>query len=252
MLTTTMESKVYLIGIGTGNPLDLTPRAVEAISDAQVVIGHYFSIGLIENRLTGKQVISGSMSPLERSASAVDYAIKGFKVAVIAIGDPGIYAIASTFLSYLKENDLNIPLEIVPGITTASSAAARLGSPLGHDFAVVSLADQAGRWQDTLRRVKAVSRADFVLVIYNPLGKLGNSRLVEICNVLLSSRPPDTPVGLVGNAGQKDEDLRITILEKLPREKIAKDTLIITGNSKTYIYKGWMVTPRPYQPGLGY
>jgi precorrin-3B C17-methyltransferase len=172
-----MKGKVYLIGIGSGNAQDITPRAVKIIKEAQVIIGHRNSLDSLKGLNPGGQMIDCPMSPLERSAAAVEAARGGSTVAIVSSGDPGIYAIGSTFFNYLQQQGLDLDVEVVPGITAASDAASLLGAPLGNDFAVVSLADQAGDWQTALQRIVAAAQADFVLVIYNPLGKIGLTRL---------------------------------------------------------------------------
>jgi len=249
---THMKGKVYLVGIGTGNPVDLTPRAREAILGAGVIIGHEASLASVAGLLEGKQVLGTISSPIQRSSAAIGFARDGETVAIVSTGDPGIYAIAATFFSYLKENHITARVEIVAGITTATSAAALLGSPLGNDFAVISLADQAGSWQATRCRIERAASAGFVIVLYNPLGKIGTSRLEELAGILSVFRQSATPVGLVRNAGSGKETVKIVCLSGLSSSDIDNDTLVIIGNSETYLYDGWMVTPRAYQPGLGY
>lgn len=252
MLTVYMIGKVYLIGIGTGCPDEVTPRAKNAITLAGVVIGHGFSLDMIRPLLDGKKVIGQGMNPLERSSAAVEHCLKGETVAIISSGDPGIYAIASTFFGFLKQAEITVPVEVIPGLTTSTSAAARLGSPLGNDFAVISLADQAGCWSSTLERLKQAAACDFVLVLYNPLGKLGRERFLAACRTLEELRYPYTVVGVVSGAGSEYESAEITTLELLCKASITGDSLVIIGNSATFIYDNWMVTPRAYQPGLGY
>lgn len=249
---TNMTGKVYLVGIGTGSAGDLTPRARDAITEAGVVIGHEASLKAIAGLTGSKRMPGGLSSPLERSRAAVDCARRGETAAIISAGDPGVYAIAATFFNYLKENSITVKVEIIPGITTATSAAALLGSPLGNDFAVISLADQAGRWPATRCRIEQAASADFVIVLYNPLGKLGPRRLEELADILGVFRQPATPVGLVRHAGGEKEAVRVACLSELSVSGIDNDTLVIIGNSSTYVYDGWMVTPRAYQPGLGY
>ncbi|MBN1369243.1 MAG: precorrin-3B C(17)-methyltransferase [Dehalococcoidaceae bacterium] len=247
-----MKGKVYLVGIGTGNPADLTPRAKDTLLAAGIIIGHEASLKSVAGLLGGKRVVGGTLSPVERSSIAVDFAEEGETVAIISSGDPGVYAIAATFFNYLKENNIAISVEIVAGITTASSAAALLGSPLGNDFAVISLADQASRWQATRCRIEQAVSGDFVIVLYNPLGKIGPGRLEELLGILNLFRQPATPVGLVRGAGCEKEYVKVVRLCELKPSDIDNDTLVIVGNSETYVYDGWMVTPRAYQPGLGY
>lgn len=68
------------------------------------------------------------------------------KVALICSGDAGIYGMASLMLEIGKLYDDCI-IEVIPGITAASSGAAVLGAPLNHDFCVISLSDLLTPWE---------------------------------------------------------------------------------------------------------
>ena len=183
-----MNGKVYLVGIGSGNRDDMTYGAAAALKKAEVIIGQKSCIDLLWKSVVGKEVIAADMSPVERSKTAVDIALTGRDAAIVSTGDSGIYAIASTFFGYLKDKNIALDVDVVPGLTLAGIAAARLGSPLGHDFAVISLADQATGWESIKKRLKAAAEADFVTVLYNPVGKLGYQRLKEAVSILLEKR----------------------------------------------------------------
>lgn len=192
------------------------------------------------------------MTPVERAEVAVKKAIAGRDVAVVSTGDTGIYAIASTFFSYLKDRGIELEVETIPGVTLASAAAALLGSPLGHDFAVISLADLATQWSSIKRRLVSAAESDFVLVVYNPIGKVGGKRVKEAIGMLLNYRPATTPVGIVTSATTEQEKVTITTLAGVSAHDIDTDTIVIIGNSQTYIFNGKMVTPRGYIKGIGY
>ena len=230
----------------------MTPRARDRLKEVSVVIGHQASLELVSELIAGKETISREMSPVERAELAVARAGEGKEVAVVSTGDPGIYAIASTFFSYLKENGLTVRVEVIPGITVASAAAASLGSPLGHDFAVISLADLATDQSDIKKRLEAAARADFVIVLYNPIGKVGDVRIKEAITILLTHRKATTPVGIAIKATTEQERIEITTLGEISAGSIDTDALVIIGNSETFVYNGRMVTPRGYQKGIGY
>jgi len=247
-----MNGKIYLIGLGPGREDCITPQALEALARSQAVIGHKEAFRLLSGRLEGKEVIVDAMSPVKRSRLAAGMAGEGRVVAVLSSGHPGIYAIAGTLLSYLKRRRLKMEVTVIPGMTLADYAAAVLGSPLGADFAVISLADQAGSWSSTRNRMKQALAADFVLVIYNPLGKLGARRMRAVIKHAFACRLPSTAVGMVTDAGQAAELVSITTLGALSMDDIKIDSLLIIGSSKTFIYADKMITPRPYREGVGY
>ena len=103
----------------------------------------------------------------ERCRLAFEEAKKGKKVALICSGDAGIYGMASLMYE-IGKNYPDIELEVIPGITAASSGAAVLGAPLNHDFCVISLSDLLTPWEKIEKRLIAAAEGDFAMAIYNP------------------------------------------------------------------------------------
>ncbi len=240
------------MGTGPGDSASMTLRANKTLKNVNVAIGHKECLDVLWKALIGKEIIAEKMTPRQRAETAVAKALEGKDVAIVSSGDTGIYAIASTFFSYLKDNAIEIEVEVVPGVTVASAAAALLGAPLGHDFAVISLADQATEWQSTKGRLQAAAEADFAVVLYNPIGKLGNERLRETAAILLGLRQADTPVGIVSAITMPEQRVSVISLGELKDCAVEKDSCIIIGNRQTFVYKGRMVTPRGYIEGVGY
>jgi precorrin-3B C17-methyltransferase len=247
-----MSAKVYLVGIGPGQADLITPEATEAIGRAQIIIGHPECMALVEALTRGKEIVSDRRSPVERSQLVVEKAQAGKNVVIISSGDPGVYAIAATFLDYLKTNDIEMDVSIIPGVGMGGYAAARLGAPLGNDFASITLTDQGTPWSDIRKRLEAAASADFVIAIYNPFGKLGPARLIEAMHILSLSRKPQTPVGMLSEAATPREKKLITTLGELSIASMPADTILIIGNSQSYVYEGRMITPRHYRQGVGY
>ena len=247
-----MDGKIYLVGVGPGSQDNIIPRATKVLKNVKVVIGHKDCLDILWKYVIGKEVIVAKMTPVERAAMAVEKARQGRDVAVVSSGDIGIYAFASTFFSYIRDKGLKLKAEIIPGVTVASAAAALLGSPLGRDFATISLADQATEWSNIKKRLVSAAESDFVIILYNPIGKVGGKRMAEAIRILLKHRQAATPVGIVTSATTGQEKVTITTLGEVPVKEIEIDSIIIVGDSETYIYNGRMVTPRGYVDGLGY
>jgi precorrin-3B C17-methyltransferase len=139
-----------------------------------------------------------------------------------------------------------VPIEIVPGVTAASAAAAALGAPLMLDFAVISLSDLLVSWEVIRRRLEAVAAADLVVALYNPRSKTRVKQLNEAVTIFRAVRPGHTPVGIVTAAGQSEPSVIVTDLDHLPEEKVNMRTIVMIGNSSTRRIDHWLVAARGY------
>ena len=165
-----MKGTIYLVGIGPGDDVHLTPEASQLLHKSPVVIGNKHTLSQVRRLIPqNADFLEISHGPLERSRAAAEKAEAGHDVAIVSPGHPGVYAIASTLMSFLRDNNQDIKVKVIPGLTLADYVAARLGSPLGADYAVISLADRAGSWSDIKKRLRHVIKADMVVVIYNPV-----------------------------------------------------------------------------------
>src|SRR5207237_10075652 len=128
---------------------------------------------------------------------AVERLRAGRTVCVISSGDPGIYAMAGLVLECVTAADAALldDVVIVPGVSAVNAAAALLGAPLGHDFAVVSLSDLLTPWDAIERRLRAAAEAHFVLAILNPKSRRRDWQYARAQEILAEFRPPETPVG---------------------------------------------------------
>ena len=63
---------------------------------------------------------------------------------------------------------------------------------------------------------------------------------------MLKYRSPDTPVGIVSNASREKEQKVISTLNDFTKEEINMFSLVIIGNSHTYVNDVYMITPRGY------
>ncbi len=241
--------KIFVVGIGPGRLDEMTPKARAAIEEAQVVAGYNTYIRLIEKILGGKKIIGRAMmQEIERAHLAIEEAAKDQTVAVISSGDAGVYGMAGLVLELI----LNLPeenrpqFEIVAGVSAVNAAAAILGAPLMHDFAIISLSDLMTPWELIKKRVRSAAESDFVIALYNPKSKRRN-RLEEVQKILLGLREKNTPVGIVTNATRPNQEKIISTLENFIREEINMSSLVIVGNSQTFVKAGFMITPRGYK-----
>lgn len=242
------RGKVIVAGIGPGNLDMMAPAVLEAIQGADVVMGYQTYIDLIQPVLSDQQVIqSGMRKEVERCQEAVALAEEGKTVVLVSSGDPGIYGMAGILLEIKEERNSAIDTEVLPGITAVSAAAASLGAPLMHDFAIISLSDLLTDWEVIKKRVRHASEGDFVIALYNPKSQGRISQIEEAVEIISQYRRADTPVGIVKNAKRAGEQVTISTLAEMLKEDIDMTTVVIIGNSNTYAVNGKMITPRGYR-----
>lgn len=240
-------SWIKSVGIGPGNINDMTTRALEAIRECDVIVGYKTYVDLIKDIAEEKEIISSGMrSEINRCVKALELAKEGKKVCVISSGDSGIYGMAGLLLELNKQEPI-VDIEIIPGISAVNSVAAVLGAPLMNDFAVISLSDYLTPWKTIEKRLDMAAKGDFVIAIYNPKSKTRKMHINRAVEIILESRSKNTPVGIVKNASRKGEHKVITNLDNMLNYEIDMTTLIIIGNSKTFVRNGKMITPRGYK-----
>jgi precorrin-3B C17-methyltransferase len=236
---------VYVVGLGPGSPGLLTPDASAALAAADTVVGYRGYLEPIAPMLAGKMIIGRELGEeVERARIALGMAEEGQIVALVSSGDAGIYGMGGVVWELAARGESSAEIVVVPGITAACSAAARLGAPLAHDWACVSLSDLLTPWEVLVRRVDAAARADFVLVFYNPASRTRDWQLPEAARRILRHRSPETPVGLVENAYRPGERSEVIRLGALADRKVSMFTTVIVGNARTFVARGKMITPR--------
>src|SRR4051812_42273965 len=189
--------KLFVVGLGPGSSGLLAPDAARAIASADAVVGYRYYLDLIAELLVGKEVVGRELGEeVERARLALELAERGRTVALVSSGDAGVYGMGGVAWELASDRAGPVQIEVVPGVTAANSAAARLGAPLAHDWACVSLSDLLTPWEVIARRIEAAGAADFVLAVYNPGSGTRDWQLSALAEILLRHRDPATPVGL--------------------------------------------------------
>lgn len=243
------SGSLAVIGIGPGHVEEMTPRALKAIQDADCIVGYHTYLALIAPLIEGKETVgTGMMQEVDRCQQAIEKACTGKKTAVISSGDPGVYGMAGLILELVQKlpEDKRPPVEIIAGLSAVNAAAAILGAPLMHDFAVISLSDLMTPWEVIKKRAACAADGDFVIALYNPKSHKRVTHLQEIQQIVLQYRPASTPVGIVRKAGRDNQSMTLSTLSKLHEEDVDMQSLVIIGNSRTYIAGDRMITPRGY------
>ncbi len=243
---------LYIVGIGPGDYSLATHRAAEVLRGVDCIVGYEGYVDLVRSWLPDQSYVPSAISfEAERAQDAVARALRGETVALIGSGDAGVYGLAGLALQILAERDaISLTVEVVPGVTAATAAAALLGAPLGHDFAVISLSDLLTPWESIRRRIVAAAEADFVTVLYNPASQKRRHQLREARDIFLQHRAAATPVGLVTQAYRSGQQVAISTLGTFDTETAGMLSTVVIGNSTTFLWRDRLITPRGY-PGSG-
>ena len=240
--------KIIIAGIGPGSKEDITPAVLEAVRGADVIVGYKYYFQFIEPYVKdGCECIdTGMKKERERAEQAFLLAEQGKTVVVISSGDAGIYGMAPLIYEMKNATLSNVEIETLPGISAFQKAASLLGAPIGHDLCIISLSDLMTPWEVIERRIKAAAVGDFVTAVYNPKSHGRYWQLYRLQELFLKYRSGETPVGYVRQAGREEQEIKVTTLAAFDPEDVDMFTVIIIGNSQSYIADGKFITPRGY------
>ena len=243
-------SKIYVVGIGSGDKENMTVKAVHAIEQSDIIIGYSKYIELVQKEFPQKEFIASSMKEeVERCELTIQMAEeKNCMISLISSGDSGIYGMASVLLETANKQKSDVEIEIIPGVTSAVFSAALLGAPIAHDFAVISLSDLLTSWELIEKRIEMAAKGDFVICFYNPKSKKRKEYVNLAIDILLQYKEKNTPVGIVKNAGREEQSIYICMLQDLKEKtnEIDMFSTIIVGNSQSYVIGNRIITPRGY------
>lgn len=244
-----MTGKLYVIGTGPGGPQQMTPEAVEAVSNSVDFFGYGPYLDRLSLRVDQNRIASDNREELDRARAALTRAASGAKVCVVSGGDPGVFAMAAAICEAVDigpQEWRDIDIEVVPGVTAMLAVAARIGAPLGHDFCAISLSDNLKPWDVITHRLKLVAEAGLVMAFYNPISKARPWQLGEAFDILRTVLPGETPVIFGRAAGRPDERMLVMPLRDADATKADMATCVIVGSPETRII------PRPGKPDLVY
>lgn len=187
-------ARLAVIGIGPGGRDYITPAALRAVAEAEVLVGGERQLALFNLHRGETFIIRNNLNEMVEFIKA---RIKGKKVAVLASGDPGMFGI----LSYLKRHFESGELFVVPGISTVQYACAVLAIPW-HDAVAVST-----HGRDRQEFIEAARREGKVVVLAGP-----------------AEPPPELARALV-EAGVGDKTVFVCSDLSYPNEEVKSFTL---------------------------
>lgn len=238
---------IYVIGTGPGEFDGITPKALNALNECEIISGYSRYIELIRSYFPEKKFLSYSMrQEVKRCHDALELSRENKNIALISGGDSGVYGMAGLMLEVASGSGEEI--RIIPGITAANSCAAILGAPLMNDYATISLSDLLTDWQIIEKRIICACEGDFVICIYNPASNHRPDNFIRACEIMIhSGKNKNTPAGYVRNIGRENEFSKVTTLGEIMNDEIDMLCTVIIGNAKSYISDGKIITPRGYE-----
>ena len=248
--------KIIVAGIGPGSKEDITPAVLEAVRQADCIVGYKYYFQFVEAYVKeGCECIdTGMKKERERAEEAFRLAEQGKTVVVISSGDAGLYGMAPLVYEMQRErcsvdgDSVAVSIEVLPGISAFQKAASLLGAPIGHDLCIISLSDLMTPWEVIERRIKCAADGDFVTAIYNPKSHGRYWQLYRLVELFLKVRSADTPVGYVRQAGREEQEIKITTLGAFDPEDIDMFTVILIGNSQSYQWQPLSNSPDGERP----
>ncbi|QRM32426.1 siroheme synthase CysG [Microvirga sp. VF16] len=215
--------EVVIVGAGPGDPELLTLKAMRELQAADVIVyDRLVTPGILElarreaRRVhVGKEGHGASCRQDDINALIVDLALAGERVVRLKGGDPAIFGRTGEEVAACR--DAGVPVRIVPGITTASAAAASLNASLTHrDHAqrvqFVTAHDRHGGLPENLN-IGALADPQATTVIY--MGRRTASKLAT--RLIENGLPPETPVVALSNVSRDDQKSSHTTIGNVAR-----------------------------------
>ncbi|GAB5901955.1 MULTISPECIES: precorrin-2 C(20)-methyltransferase [Mycobacteroides] len=229
---TAQDGMVTVVGLGPGHHDWTTTEVRHELALATDLIGYGPYLDRIPARDGQVRHASDNRDEPARAELSFKLAAGGRRVAVVSSGDPGVFAMAAAVMEEARAWP-DVTVRVLPAMTAAQAVASRVGAPLGHDYAVISLSDRLKPWQVIESRLRAAAAADLVLAVYNPASKSRTWQVASMRDVLLEHRDPATPVVLGRDVGGAGESVRVTTLGDLDPSAVDMRTLLIIGSSQT-------------------
>jgi uroporphyrin-III C-methyltransferase len=239
-MTGTTTGFVTFVSAGPGDPDLLTVKAVKALAAADAVLFDDLSSGpILALARPGADMVgvgkrAGRASPKQDHVSRllVDYALTGAHVVRLKSGDSGIFGRLEEELTAVRA--AGIACEIIPGVTSASAAAAAAGIPLtrrthAQRVQFITAADVTGNLPPGLN-MAALADPQATTVIY-----MGKRTFPALAKALIAhGLPPDTPALLAESVSTPDQVLhRSTVAAlsaTLAQDRSPLPGLILVGN----------------------
>ena len=212
------EGRLYLVGIGPGDPELMTCKAVRILEDTAIWVvpkarengvSSALKIASAMVDIKGKEVLElrFPMKKIrleqehdpevvqgwqEAAAAVLSYLDQGHDVAFPTLGDASLYSTSFYLLNTLQELRQEVPITVIPGITAMSACSAQIRTPLGLGDDVLSVVPAAfddARLRDILLTADAVvlmkvfRRLPRIIELLDELGLTDKAVIIERCGM---------------------------------------------------------------------
>jgi uroporphyrin-III C-methyltransferase len=215
-----MTGQVFLVGAGPGDPELITVRGARLLAGADVVVyDRLVAPALLdlapahaERIYVGKEPGRSAMAQEQIDALLVERALAGNDVVRLKGGDPFVFGRGGEEMLACVE--AGVPVQVVPGITSAVAAPAAAGIPVTHrgiarSFAVVT--GSTAHAEDTVDLARMATATDTLVVL------MAAGKLAETCATLVEAgRSLDEPAAVVQWAWTDDQRVVTGTLRDLP------------------------------------
>jgi len=236
-----MKNEIYpkltVVGAGPGDPELLTLKAVNALSEADVVlydalvnkeILKHVPINALKVYV-GKRKNRHTYTQEQINDLIVQYAFTHGRVVRLKGGDPFVFGRGNEEIQHAEA--FNIETAFVPGISSSLGVPGLSGIPVTHrgiseSFWVITGTTQSGKLSKDLI---AASKTNATVVIL-----MGLSKLKEITEVYKAAGKYNTPVAVIQNGTLPTENVALArienILEEVKEQNIKSPAIIVIGN----------------------
>ena len=237
MMQSQKQPKVSLVGAGPGSKDLITVKGLRLLQNADAILYD----ALIDNLLldsipshipkiyVGKRCGKHSQQQEEINRLLVKYAFNYGHVVRLKGGDPFVFGRASEEIDHVES--FGIPVEVVPGVSSAIAVPASQGIPLtkrgvASSFWVMTATKRNGSFSEDLKHA-SLSSATMVIL-------MGVRKFMEIANEIRQFRGGLTPIALIQNGTLSDEHCHISTLnsadEMFSSVDVTQPGIIIVGN----------------------
>lgn len=239
---------VKIAGLGPGNEDMVTAQVQQVIAEATDVVGYIPYVKRIPERPGLTLHATDNRVEVERATHALEMAAEGKRVLVVSSGDPGVFAMASAVFEALEQAQvpawLDLDIQVLPGITAMLAASARIGAPMGHDFAAINLSDNLKPWSLIEKRLRLAGEAGFAMGFYNPRSKSRPHQFGRALEILRAACGGETLISFARDVSKPTETITTVTLNEATEEMADMRTVVIVGNKDTRRIGAHVYTPR--------